>query len=65
MYTKSIYERPGLNISARYAFYLKSMFNLAFYSPLIPFGLFITLFGFIFSYWVDKNTILRHRSVRH
>lgn len=33
------------------------------YATLIPIGAFISLFGLIFYYWVDKYTLLRRSSL--
>ena len=55
----AIWEGIQLDIAQKYANILKTMFLTAFFAPLVPLGIPISLFGLIFAYWIDKFMLLR------
>ena len=49
-----LYELQSMNVSAKYSYFAKTVLMSFFYIKLFPFGLIISLFGFIFAYWIEK-----------
>lgn len=54
-----IMEDYPYDMSKKYSEVFKLMWLTFLYSELIPFGSFLTLFGLIFYYWVDKYNFVR------
>ncbi len=48
------YEAPGFDIASRYVNYILAIYNVCFYSYIIPYGSGIMLVVFLISYLVDK-----------
>ncbi|KAL4483923.1 hypothetical protein ABPG72_013929 [Tetrahymena utriculariae] len=60
----NLYEYPQYNISQQYANNLKTMFMVAFYSPIIPIGIVYSMVAILLIYWVDKFNILRRKTIK-
>ncbi|EAS04833.2 kinase domain protein (macronuclear) [Tetrahymena thermophila SB210] len=60
----TLYEYPQYNISQQYANNLKTMFMVAFYSPIIPVGILYSMVAILLMYWVDKFNILRRKTIK-
>jgi len=45
-------------MALKYSNVIKTMFLLAFYSPFVPLGLPVGLFGMIITYYIDKYTFV-------
>ncbi len=59
MEAHSIYEGGDIDMAARYAGLIKTMWLAGFYVTLTPLGAMISFFGLIIMYWNDKvNNIL-------
>ena len=61
---KSLMEYPRHEIELAYADIIKTIYITVFYAPVCPIGLFLSLIGFMFQYWVEKYTILRRKHIR-
>lgn len=57
-----LFEGPHFDMSKEYAGLIKTMWLSAFYAPVMPFGIVISLLGIIFSYITDKYLLLRRYS---
>lgn len=53
-----IFEGPEIDIAQAYANALKTMWLTAFYAPILPIGIPISLVGIFLSYWTDKYLLL-------
>ena len=49
-----IYELPPMNVAAKYSYIGKTLLMSFLYVPIFPFGLGISLLGFILGYWLEK-----------
>ena len=50
----SLYEFPDMKISYKYSYIAKTLLLSFFYLPIFPFGVLISLLGFIFGYFLEK-----------
>jgi hypothetical protein len=57
-------ESSHYDVGKRYAEIIEIMWFTFLYATLIPLSAFISLFGFILYYWVDKYTLLRKSTLR-
>ena len=48
-----LYQLPGMKISYKYSYVAKTVLLSLFYIPIFPFGIVISLIGFIFSYYLE------------
>lgn len=60
-----LFECPEFNIIKRYSQCLKTMYVVAFYSPIIPIAIIWGLFALIIQYWIDKYNLIKRRSVKY
>ena len=60
----SLYQDPPFDIAVKYAFILNQIYNLAFYSGILPQASIWVIVGLIFQYWMDKYQLLRKRTVK-
>jgi hypothetical protein len=49
-----LYELPSMNVSAKYSYISKTVLMAFLYIPIFPLGIPISLFGFLFGYWLEK-----------
>ena len=49
-----LYELPPMDISAKYSYIAKTLLMTFLYIPIFPFGVPISLFGFIFGYFLER-----------
>lgn len=56
-------EDPPYEIGKRYAEILETMWFTFFYATLIPFGAFLSLFGIVLYYIIDKYNLLSRSSI--
>lgn len=56
-------EDSHYEMGKRYAEVIETMWFTFLYATLVPVGAFISLFGFLLYYWVDKYTLLRKSSL--
>jgi len=59
-----IMEHPSYAMGKRYADIMKTMWFTFFFSPVIPIGTAISLFGLIAYYYTDKYNLIFRRSVK-
>ncbi|EAR84792.2 transmembrane protein, putative (macronuclear) [Tetrahymena thermophila SB210] len=57
-------ERPVHEIEICYAEIINTIYISVFFSPIIPVGLILSLFGFILLYWTQKYIVIYKRSVK-
>jgi len=57
------YEMPEFELSAKYALILRNMYSAAFYAPVLPIALPLTIFGNFLIYWADKHVLVRKSSL--
>jgi hypothetical protein len=60
-FTNRLFEFPEFDINVRYAFILNSIFNLAFYSPILPQAAIWIIIGFLGEYWTNKYLLIKKR----
>ena len=59
----SLMEASEYDIGKRYAEVIETMWFTFLYSSIIPIGAFISFFGLIFYYWIDKYNLLRRSTL--
>ena len=52
-----LYELQSMNVATKYSYIIKTLFMSFFFAPVFPLGFCISLFGFIFGYWLEKYNI--------
>jgi hypothetical protein len=57
-----VYEGPPVDMAQRYANIMKTFIVTLAFAALIPLGILFSLFGVLFSYWVDKYLLLRRHA---
>ncbi|EGR32761.1 protein kinase domain protein, partial [Ichthyophthirius multifiliis] len=60
-----LYEDSVHNIAYDYGGVIKTMYVTAFYAPLIPIGIIISIFNILINYFIQKYLLLTHRSVKY
>lgn len=61
----ALYEEPEHNIAFDYSQLMNTMFTTAFYAPLIPFGIILSIGGLLVLYVIQKFKIPNHRTIRY
>ena len=49
-----LYELQSMNVAMKYSYLVKTLYMSFFFAPVFPLGFGISLFGFIFGYWLEK-----------
>ena len=49
-----LYELQSMNVPMKYSYLVKTLYMSFFFAPVFPLGFGISLFGFIFGYWLEK-----------
>lgn len=57
-----VFEGPPVDMAQRYASVMKTFIVTLAFAALIPLGILFSLFGLVFSYWVDKILLLRRHA---
>jgi hypothetical protein len=49
-----LYEYPEMDVTVRYSYFVKTLLMSFLFIPIMPYGITISLVGFIFGYWLEK-----------
>lgn len=52
MEANKLYEQPGINLPYQYGYIIKTLWLTAFYCPLVPIVVPISIVGLFINYWI-------------
>lgn len=62
---QELYENPDFPIASFYAALLKTMFFCAFYAPIIPIGVILSMVTVVVMYWITKYNLLYRSTIKN